>query len=89
MVVVASCFVGFCFMAEDWDADKKKNGAKYMETLEENLLKATKELRLGWRFTLQLNNYSKHANTPINVFSVSSSQSNSKAKSNKEAFGKL
>lgn len=64
MVVVVSCFVGCPFMAEDFDADKK-NGAKYMDTLEENLLEATKELRLGWRFTLQLNNNSKHANTAV------------------------
>ena len=40
------------------------NGAKYSKILDENLLQGTQELRLGRRFTFQLNNDPKHtANT--------------------------
>jgi hypothetical protein len=38
----------------------KMNGAKYREILDENLLQSTLDLRLGRRFTFQLDNDHKH-----------------------------
>jgi hypothetical protein len=38
----------------------KMTGAKYRESLDENLLQSAQDLRLGPRFTFQQNNDSKH-----------------------------
>ena len=38
----------------------KKNGAKYKEIVDENLLQSTQDLRLGRRFTFQQENDPKH-----------------------------
>ena len=40
--------------------DRKMDGAKYRAILEENLLEAAKELRLGRRFIFQQDNDPKH-----------------------------
>lgn len=40
--------------------DGTTDGAKYRAILEENLLEATKDLRLVWRFTFQQNNNPEH-----------------------------
>ena len=38
----------------------KMNGAKYREILDENLLQSAQNLRLGWRFTFQWDNNTRH-----------------------------
>jgi hypothetical protein len=40
--------------------EERMNGAKYSESLDENLLQSTQDLRLGRRFTFQQDNNSKH-----------------------------
>ena len=40
--------------------EKKKNGAKYREILDENLLQSAQDLRLERRFTFQQDNDAKH-----------------------------
>ena len=40
--------------------ESKMNGAKYRETLDENLLQSAQDLRLGQRFTFQQDNNPKH-----------------------------
>uniref|UniRef100_A0AAZ3PGT6 Tc1-like transposase DDE domain-containing protein n=1 Tax=Oncorhynchus tshawytscha TaxID=74940 RepID=A0AAZ3PGT6_ONCTS len=41
--------------------ERKMNGAKYREILDENLLQSAQDLRLGRRFTFQQDNDPKHA----------------------------
>ena len=40
--------------------ERKMNGAKYREILDENILQNTQDLRLGRRFTFQQDNNPKH-----------------------------
>ena len=43
--------------------EAKVNGARYREILDQNLLQSDKDLKLGRRFTFQLDNDPKHTAT--------------------------
>jgi hypothetical protein len=46
------------FSSRDWETSQtgKMNGAKYKETIDENLLQSTQDLRLGRRLTFKQDN---------------------------------
>jgi hypothetical protein len=54
--------VGMFFSGRDWETgqDQGKDGAKYREILDENLLQSAQDIRLGQRFTFQRGDDPKH-----------------------------